>query len=275
MTAQAGHLSRRPALWRAFFLEPVMQIAFLGTRRNLWVAAVIGVFGVFGVASVSAQGQSPVVETVYPLPTQSPIATLSASATSQVEQDMVRITLSTQVDDVSREKVSASLDRVLESVLKQARAEGRVKASSGNYRVWPVHADDGKIKGWQGRADILIESSDFSVASALAGQLSDRMGISNLYFFVSTAAREATEAALLDQAAKAFTQRAQSTAKAFGYQGFRIKELALDGGGVDYAPMPRMMLAGAAEKTSPPLEGGSENITVSVRGSVYLLPESK
>jgi predicted secreted protein len=101
------------------------------------------------------------------------------------------------------------------------------------------------------------------------------MGISNLYFFVSTAAREATEAALLDQAAKAFTQRAQSTAKAFGYQGFRIKELALDGGGADYVPMPRMMLAGAAEKSSPPLEGGSENITVSVRGSVYLLPESK
>lgn len=252
-----------------------MQIAFLNARRNVLAAAVVGVFGVFGVVSVSAQGQSPVAETAYPLLTQSPIATLSASATSQVEQDTVRVTLSTQVDDASREKVSANLDRVLESVLKQARAEGRVKASSGNYRVWPVHADDGKIKGWQGRADVLIESSDFSVASALAGQLSDRMGISNLYFFVSTAAREVTEVALLDQAAKAFTQRAQSTAKAFGYQGFRIKELALDGGGADYAPMPRMMLAGAAEKTSPPLEGGSENITVSVRGSVYLLPESK
>ncbi|WJJ94148.1 SIMPL domain-containing protein [Neopusillimonas aromaticivorans] len=250
-----------------------MQIAFFKARRNLLAAAVIGVFGVFGVVPVSAQGQSPVAETAYPLLTQSPIATLSASATSQVEQDTVRVTLSTQVDDASREKVSANLDRVLESVLKQARAEGRVKASSGNYRVWPVHADDGKIKGWQGRADILIESSDFSVASVLAGQLSDRMGISNLYFFVSTAAREATEAALLDQAAKAFVQRAQSTAKAFGYHGFRIKELALDGGGADYAPMPRMMLAGAAEKTSPRLKGALKTLRFLCVGRCICCPK--
>ena len=276
MTAHAGHSSRRPAYWRAFFLEPVMQNSLFQFRRNLVAATVVGVVGIFGVASVVAQEQPPAAEAAPHQQGSLPVATLSASATAEVEQDTVRITLSTQVDDSDREKVSANLDRVLESVLKQAGLENRIKASSGNYRVWPVHGEDGKIKNWQGRADVLIESSDFKVASALAGQLSDRMAISNLHFFVSGAARQAAEAALLDQAAKSFTQRAQSMAAAFGYQGFRIKDLALDGGGAEFSPMPRMMLAAAApDKTSPPLEGSTENVTVSVRGSVYLLPESK
>jgi len=276
LTAQAGHLSRRPALWRAFFLEHVMQPFFFKYRRNLVAAVVVGVSGMFGAAPAVVQGQPSVTETVPSQQGLLPVATLSASATTQVDQDTVRITLSTQVDDSRREKVSAGLDSVLASVLKQAPAESRVKVSSGNYRVWPVHGENGKIKGWQGRADVLIESSDFNAASAVAGQFSDRMSISNLYFFVSTAARNEAEAVLLDQAAKSFTQRAQSMAAAFGYQGFRIKDLALDGGGADYSPMPRMMVAAAApEKSGPALEGGTENVTVSVRGAVYLLPESK
>lgn len=207
---------------------------------------------------------------------QLPQATLAASASADVDQDTITITLATQVSHETQQQVSAALSATLDSVIKQAKSETRVKTSSGNYRVWPSRNDKGEITGWQGRADVMLESSDFPAASILAGELSDRMAIANMQFSVSPQVRQKTEADLLNNAAQAFTARANAIAKAFGYEAFRIKSLALDGTGADYSPMPRMMMATAgAEKAAVPLEAGTETVTVSVRAEVYLLSGNK
>lgn len=202
---------------------------------------------------------------------QLPLAALTASASSQVSQDTIKITLAAQVANASHQTVSTELTQALDSVVKQAKAVSTVKAYSGNYRVWPLTNDEGKITGWQGRAEVILESTDFEAASGLAGQLSDRMPIANLQFSVSSQVRAKAEADLLNDAAQAFKARAQAAAQAFGYQGFRIKTLSLDGGGAEYTPMPRMMMAASADKMAVPLEAGVETVTVSVRGEVYLL----
>ena len=228
-----------------------------------------------GVSAGCAYAQTPAPEPAIAARSSLPQASLSASAGIKVPQDSVRISLGAQAADAQREKVSVSIDKILDSVLKQAKADGRVKVYSGNYHVWPVHNEAGRITGWQGRADVLLEGSDLKAAAELAGQLSDRMSVNNVNFFVSSQAREKVEAALLDQAAQAFRSRAQAITQAFGFHHFEIKSLSLDGGGVEYAPMPRMMAASAPQKSAVPLEPGDENVTVSVRGEVYLLPGNK
>src|SRR3546814_7611175 len=66
-----------------------------------------------------------------------------------------------------------------------AKGKAGIKISSGNYRIWPMNDKDGKITNWRGRAEILLESTDFAAASELAASVSDRMPVANLSFSVS------------------------------------------------------------------------------------------
>jgi len=200
-----------------------------------------------------------------------PQATLQAQASAQVAHDTVRITLASEVSDASQTAVADTLSKTLDEVMQQAKGHEGIKVTSGNYHIWPMNDKDGKISNWRGRGEIFLESKDFAAASKLASRLSDRMPIANLSFSVSPQERARQEEALLTKAADAFRDRAKATAEAFGFAGYSIKEITLGGAGTRYeaAAAPRMM-AMAADKASVPLEGGTELVTVSVRGSIFL-----
>lgn len=200
---------------------------------------------------------------------KTPVATLQAAASARIAQDTVRITLASEVSDTSQTAISDALGKTMDSVMKQAKADTRVKVSSGNFRIWPMNDQDGKISNWRGRGEIYIESADFGAASQLAAALSDRMPISNLDFSVSPEARANKEEALLGEAAQAFRDRAQALTTAFGFTAYSIKEINLDGAGTRYESAPRMMSM-AADKVGVPLEAGTETVTVSIRGSIFL-----
>src|SRR5690554_1645597 len=199
---------------------------------------------------------------------KAPQATLQAAASARVAQDAVRITLASEVSDASQTVISDALSKAMDSVMKQAKADTRVKVSSGNFRIWPMNDQDGKISNWRGRAEIVLESQDFAAASRLASDLNERMPIANLQFSVSPKARAEKEAALLTQAAQAFRDRAQALAQAFGYAGYAIKEINLGGSGARYESAPRMLAMSA--KADVPLEAGTETVSVSVQGSIFL-----
>jgi predicted secreted protein len=198
-----------------------------------------------------------------------PQASLRAEASEEVAQDTVKITLAAEFSDATQAAVAKALSAALDSVMKQAKGTPKVKVSSGNYSVWPMNDKDGKISNWRGRGEILLESRDFAAASELAATLGDRMPIANLAFSVSPEARAEKEAALLARAAKAFQSRAQEVATAFGFTGYSIRNVDLSGAGAEYQPAGRMMSM-AADKASVPLEGGTERVTVSMRGSIFL-----
>lgn len=199
-----------------------------------------------------------------------PQASLRAEAAAEVPHDTVKITLATEISDVSQAAVAKALSKALDSVMGDAKGDPKVKASSGNYRLWPMSNEKGKISNWRGRGEIFLESTDFAAASELAGKLSDRMPIDNLAFSVSRQARAKQEQALMTQAVKAFTDRAQALTDALGFAHYTIRNVDLGGAGAQpYQPAGRMM-AMAADKASVPLEGGTEMVSVSVRGSIFL-----
>lgn len=206
-----------------------------------------------------------------------PQASLRAEASAQIAQDTVNITLATEVSGASQAAVAKLLNTTLEGVMKQAKTNAKVKATSGNYRVWPMSNEKGKISDWRGRAEIMLESEDFAAASEVASQLTDRMPISNLVFTVSPQARAKQEEALLTEAAQAFRKRAQAVTDAFGFASYSIRNMDLSGSGAQYQQaQPRVMaMAMAAEKSSVPLEGGTEWVTVSIQGSIFLYSTKK
>ncbi|MDS1142609.1 SIMPL domain-containing protein [Pusillimonas sp. SM2304] len=218
-------------------------------------------------AAAQKHGDGPHVKQKWPQ------ATLQAEANAEIAQDTVKITLAAELTEASQTAVADALTKVLQDTMKQAKdgAKGNaaIKVTSGNYRIWPMNDKDGKITNWRGRAEIFLESSDFAAASELAASVSDRMPVANLGFSVSPQARAKQEEALLAKAAQAFRDRAQALTDAFGFAGYSIKEINLGGSGARYEAAPRMM-AMAADKASVPLEGGTEMVSVSVNGSIFL-----
>jgi len=206
-----------------------------------------------------------------------PKLTLQAAAASEVQQDTVTITLATEIEGANQTSVSNDLATALDAAMKLAQGAkdaSAVKVRNGAYRIWPTTNRDGKITAWRGRAEILIESKDFSAASSLAGKLSDKMPVAGLSFSLSDEAREAEERRLLEQAANAFRERALAAARAFGFNGYKIRTLDLSGSGTVHAPQPRAMAMASAsmdfKRADIPLEADTVTVTVSVNGTVAL-----
>lgn len=204
--------------------------------------------------------------------TKYPYASLRAEAVTEVAQDTVRITLGAEVRDSEQAEVAAALSRTVDSVMTQLKGKEGIKVYSGNFQLWPMNDKDGRISNWRGRAEIILESKDFEAASKLAAEVADRMPISNLSFSVDPRERARYEAELLQEAATAFRERAEALAKAFGYESYSIREIELGGAGASYQPEGRRMMAmAAADAAVPvPLEGGTERISLSVQGTIFL-----
>ena len=206
---------------------------------------------------------------------RSPELSLQATASSEVKQDTVRIALAAEVEGADQPATGKKLSALLDDVVKRARDTKGVEVRTGNYNVWPNTSSKGKIAGWRGQGEVILESKDFEAAAALASKLSDKTAISSISFSLSRAAREAEERKLLKEAAQAFKDRALAAANAFGFSGYRLSKLELGGSGGP-GPMPRMMAmakdagGGGAYSADVPLESGEVTVSVAVNGTIVL-----
>jgi predicted secreted protein len=201
--------------------------------------------------------------------------TLQATASAEIPLDTVRITLAAETQAADQAAASKALAAALAAAAKEAQGAAGITSHTGNYGIWPSHDQAGKINGWHGRGEIVLESKDFAAASALATRMSGRVAISNIVFVLSTQARQAQERKLLGQVAQAFRTRALEAAKAFGFAGYRIEQLDLNGAGAGAVPpmprpMPMMRMAAKADEPNAPLEGGNVIVSVSVNGTIVL-----
>ncbi len=227
----------------------------------------------------------PVAAQVAPIPPETPVhpgahnpyptLSLNAAARSEVAQDEVRVTMAHELEAADAASVSAKLNEVLKTTLADAKSATDVQAHNGSYQVWPSTDEKGKITGWRGRAEIVLQSKNFDAVSALTGKLGQRMSVTDINFSLSDEARQAEEARLLSQAAQAFQDRAKHAAQAFGFAGYSVRSLNLSGRGVANPPPPMAMRASAMamkdEMVPVTLQGGRAEVTVSVSGTINLL----
>lgn len=202
-----------------------------------------------------------------------PQATLQAQARSEVAHDTVHIYLANEIAGDTQEAVAQKLTAAMKTATGRALKDAgdNIKVKTGSFSVWPMNDKDGNISNWRARGEITLESKDFVAASELAAGLSDLMSVSSISFSVSPQARALEEQKLLEQAAQAFRDRAHALAEALGYAGYTLRTVDLGGAGVQYETAARGFAAPAMLKAdSIPLEGGTETVTVSISGSVFL-----
>lgn len=198
-------------------------------------------------------------------------ASLQASASQQVLQDEIRVVFSYETKGGS----AAQVNRALAQALEQARASVKdltdFKLSSGSFRTSPSYNKEGKTDGWQGRAELVLTSSDLTAAEAAAGFLATKLAVSNMQFFLSASKRRQEEKKLLTEVAQAFRDRAQTAALAFGFERYKILSLDFGGSGGSGPMLMRSaapMSAAAADMIKFSFEPSLVQVTINVSGKV-------
>ena len=202
------------------------------------------------------------------------VLSLNAQASAEVPQDVVDITLFYEQEANDPSALTATLNQRADAALQKAKGVSGVTARTGSFSIYPSIDRDGRISAWRGRTEVILESHDFASASKLAGQMASIMQVGNVQFSLSPEAQRAAEQKLTGEAIKSFREQATSSAQAFGYSGYSIREVNVGHNGVMPRPMmmmsARAMSADAKASAPVPIEGGTSTVTVNVSGSVQM-----
>jgi len=208
---------------------------------------------------------------------------LSASATQEVQQDVINIRFSASKEGTDAASVRQALQQALDAALVEARKlakPGAVDVQTGNFSMYPRYTNrfgSNVLSGWMGSAELLVQGRDVTAISQLSGRIST-MNISSVSFSLSRQAREKQESEVIAEAVTKFKSRAQDFTQQFGFRTYQIGIVNVnteDSGPVRVQPM--MLRSAAAPAPSSlgdalPVEPGKSTVSVTVNGSVQMLP---
>ena len=204
------------------------------------------------------------------------VVQLSASGSVEVQQDLLVLNLSTTKEAADAATVQTQLKQALDAALAEAKRNAQPEAidvRTGQFGLFPRYSKDGKVNGWQGRAELVLEGRDFARITATAGKI-QTMSISQITFGLSKQARAQVEGDAQTQAIEQFKARAAALTKGFGFEAFTLREVAVNSNEMMPGPRPRMMAmeakAMSASDSPVPVEAGKAQVVVNVSGSVQM-----
>jgi predicted secreted protein len=200
---------------------------------------------------------------------------LTASASAEVTRDVLGIAFSTTREGADAASVQAGLKQALDAALAEARKvakSGQVDVQTGSFSLYPRNDPrTGKLNGWQGSAELLVEGRDAAAIAQLTGRITT-MGIARVGYSLSREAREKAEGDITVQAISRYRAKAADYARQFGYGSYVIGEVSINS--EEAAPRPMMMkamrMSVAASEEALPTEAGKATVSVNVSGSVQL-----
>ena len=203
------------------------------------------------------------------------VAQLSASGTVEVQQDLLSISMNTTVSGADANVVQTQLKQALDTALAQAKQSavpGQMDVRTGNFSLYPRYAKEGKINGWQGTAELVLEGRDFPRITGTAGKI-QTLTMGNVSFALSREQRARVEGEAQALAIAQFKAKATEVAKNFGFTGYTLREVSVNANDQGYTPRPRVMAMQAKSdmaESAIPVEAGKSAVVVTVSGSVQM-----
>lgn len=198
---------------------------------------------------------------------------LRAEVNQEIAHDLMHVTLYSEAQDSDPAALAAQISKTLNASIAQARKAKGVSVAMGSRHSYPVYDDKGQqITAWRERAELRLESADFSALSRLTGEMLQDLKMGGMNFSIASATRKTHEDALLKEAVAAFKARAQLATDALGGSGYKLVNLSLNSGGFQ-APMPMRMstMKGAArmeDAVTPEIEAGTSQVTINADGVI-------
>jgi len=203
------------------------------------------------------------------------VVQLAASGSVEAQHDWLTLSLSVTKEGSDGAAVQNYLRQATDTALnevKKAVQAGALEVHTGAFSLQPRYTNDGKINGWVGTSELVLEGADFGRISSTAVKALP-MTISNLSFSLSRASRVRLEDQARKLAIERFRAKAADIAKDFGFQDYVLREVSVSA--QDQQPLPRgrmmVMSARVASDVAPvALEGGKSEVQVTVSGGIQL-----
>lgn len=214
------------------------------------------------------------------LPPPQNVVSLSAAASVQVPQDWLTLVLATTREGSDAAVLQAQLKQALDAALAEARraaagsAPQALELQTGGFSLSPRYGRDGRMSGWSGRAELLLQGRDTAAIAQLAGRI-QTLSVASTGFSLSREAREKVESQVAAEAIARFRVRADEVGKAFGFNNWALREVNVQTDTPMGQPMPRLRVASAMAAPadeSLPVEAGKATVSVTVTGSITLSP---
>ena len=196
---------------------------------------------------------------------------LSASATASIPNDRMLAWMRAEADNADPAAAANVVNTRMAKALVLAKAAKGVEASTSGYSSNQV-AEKNQPARWRVAQTLKLEGSDFASMSALITQLQADGGlvVDGTQFSVSGASRRKAEEGLTQQAIKAWQARATDAARGFGFDSWRVGQVAIQSND-SFHPQPVMRAMAFEAKSAPvTLEGGNSEVTVTVSGEAVL-----
>lgn len=203
------------------------------------------------------------------------VVQLSASGAVEVQQDWLTVVLSTSRDAADAVVLQNQLKVALDAALAEAKKyvqPGQLDLRTGNFSLSPRYGKEGKIQGWTGAIELVLEGRDFSRIASTVGKITS-LTVGNVAFSLSSTQRAQVEGTAQALAIEQFKLKARDIAQGFGFTGYSLREVSVNAN--DTGPVPRMRaMAMEAKFTAAdmpvPTEAGRSTVQVTVSGAVQL-----
>ena len=203
------------------------------------------------------------------------VAQLTSSGSVEVQQDLLSIAMNTTASGTDANAVQTQLKQALDAALAIARPAaqpGQLDVRTGNFSLYPRYDKNGKVNGWQGTTELVLDGRDFSRITTVAGKIQS-LTLANVSFALSREQRTKVEAEAQAIAIDRFKAKALEVAKGFGFSNYTLREVSINANDQGFQPRPRMMAMQAKAEmadSAVPVEAGKSTVQVSVSGSVQL-----
>lgn len=228
------------------------------------------------IVAMSTAGGAALAQVLHMAPEPANIVNISASGFLEVPQDWLTMSLNTTKEGADAAAVQTQLKTALDAALAQAKTAAQpqqMEVRTGQFSLYPRYGSNGKINGWQGTTELVIEGRDFARISTTVGKIQS-LTLGHVGFSLSRQAQQKLESDVQSLAIERFKARANEVAKGFGFTAYTLRELSISsadqGGGQPYPRVMAMQAKAAMAEAPVAVEAGKSTVNVTVSGSIQL-----
>src|SRR5437868_9624633 len=140
------------------------------------------------------------------LPPPQNVLQLQASGSVEVQQDLLQMRLTAAKDGSDPMAVQNQLKAALDAALAEARKTAQpeqMDVRTGNFAIYPRNNREGRISGWTGTAELVLEGRDFGRITQAAARI-QTMTLAGVSFGLSREQRARVETDAQAQAIERF-----------------------------------------------------------------------
>ncbi len=196
---------------------------------------------------------------------------LDASASTDVENDTMIVSLYAQEEGSKAAKLSEAVNKKINNALTILKQHKAIKVETESYSTTPVY-NKGQIISWRVKQSIRLESKDMPLMSELIGELQQQLKLSQISFDVSREKNEQETQLLIDQALDAYNKRATQISNTLKSGSYKIVNMnvSTSTSAQPYYRKSRAMMADAVSLAAPEIAKGDKTLTVRVNGTIEI-----